>query len=790
MSGFSIRTKLIAFLVGILLAGQIVNLISVNTRTRSAIAEQAKSQLARAEVIATQHIKAKAGQLTESVRIAIQDYETRTQLVKGEAMTRQSVLINLANRIKVTRALLIDLDGMVIADSAMTRDRLPPPEKFAFPSMLDAPADGEVSTEIAVDGGTLYRVVVVPVKYPVTAAYVAIELPIDDQMASELRDVSAVPLDITFAYDNHGKGFQVAASTLPQQMQDSIIKDLGDGQEARPAIVLIDGRQFVTIERSVAVAKESPYVTAVLQYAIDDALVPYNQLLVQLSLILLVVLVLSLGLGLWVAESIARPISKLATAARRIGAGDYAAKVEVTTGDEVGQLGLAFNQMTAAIGEREERISHQADYDQLTDMPNRRMFERLLDQALAPVNGDYPKVTIALVGINRLPEINQTLGHNLGDTLITNIGPMIADLMPARSTTARISDSVFALLLPGQSPDQVTPLAGRIVHAFDAPVRIDDAVAIDASVGIGMATSPAHGQNARTLLQHADVALFSAHRAGGTITVYDPASDPFKPENLSLMGELRGGVARGELQLHYQPKIGLGSGRLIGAEALVRWIHPRHGFLPPDRFIPLAEESGTIHRLTNWALKTAIDQARLWQSEHLDLKVAVNLSVRDLLNKNLPDLIQGLLGDAGLAGEKLILEITESAIMSDPESAMIVLRRLADQGISLSVDDFGTGHSSFAYLRKLPLAELKVDKSFVLNLSQNETDRTIVRAIVDLGHGLDLRITAEGVEDQQAYDILSGIGCDVGQGYFMSRPLTLDKFNIFARESPYAAAAA
>jgi EAL domain-containing protein (putative c-di-GMP-specific phosphodiesterase class I) len=309
-------------------------------------------------------------------------------------------------------------------------------------------------------------------------------------------------------------------------------------------------------------------------------------------------------------------------------------------------------------------------------------------------------------------------------------------------------------------------------------------------VHVGIATSPHHGSDARTLLRHADVALYAARAAIGEVMTYDPDTDPYKPENLSLMGELRGGIARGELQLHYQPKIGLQHNKLIGAEALVRWIHPRHGFLPPDRFIPLAEESGAIHRLTNWALSTGINQARRWREQGLGLKIAVNLSVRDVMNRSLPDHIHGLLTEAGVSGDALILEITETAIMSDPEAAMGVLRGLAAQGISLSVDDFGTGHSSFAYLRKLPLAELKVDKSFVLNLSQNTTDQTIVRAIVDLGHGLDLKITAEGVEDQSAYQILSDIGCDVGQGYFMSRPLTLEKFEAFARESPYAPKAA
>jgi diguanylate cyclase (GGDEF)-like protein len=479
-------------------------------------------------------------------------------------------------------------------------------------------------------------------------------------------------------------------------------------------------------------------------------------------------------------------MTRLALAAKRIGSGDYRAKVEVSGRDEVGQLATAFNQMTAAIGEREERLSHQADHDRLTDLPNRRMLERILTSEIESGGGVIPVTTLALVGVDRLPEINNTLGHDLGDQLIQGIGPMIDQLKPEGAVLARVSEAVFALLLPGRGAEHAKPIAQAITHAFDHPVRVGSDLAIDANVHIGLATAPQHGLTARTLLQHADVALFGA-RGSGAITVYDPATDPYKPENLSLMGELRGGIQRGELQLHFQPKIGLGLNKMVGAEALVRWIHPKLGFLPPDRFIPLAEESGAIHHLTDWALGSGIHHAKRWREGGLDLKLAVNLSVRDLLNKNLPDLTQRLLSESGMSGDRFILEITESAIMSDPDAAMVVLRRLADQGIKLSVDDFGTGHSSFAYLRKLPISELKIDKSFVLNLSKNAADQTIVRTIVDLAHGLDLKVTAEGVEDQDTYNLLAEFGCDVGQGYFMSRPLTLEKFEAFARDSAYAA---
>lgn len=789
MAALSFRTKLALFIATILVVSQIANMVNVFNATSGAIIDQAKSQLARTDDIANQYIRSRANQLAEFARVVSADYDLRRGLVQGEAGTKLSTLRNLAQRIRATRAVLIDMNGDVIADTQGAADgraadggdaRRP----FAFPSMLAAAAEGAPSTEIVVMDGGIYRFVVVPVLLPITASYVGLALPIDDALTHELRDISAVPIDISFAFDDHGKAFRVAASTMPAEMRHHVEPVLGDAPEARPEVIQIGGRQYVTIVRTVAVAKESAYVAAVLQYAIDDALVPFRQLVLSLVGLLAVVLIIALGVTVVLARGITRPIFSLVETARRIGGGDYNARAPNASGDEFGQLARAFNQMTDAIGEREERISHQANFDLLTDLPNRRQMERRLNAALDGA-GDGP-LAVALIGVNRLPEINNTLGHDLGDALIQRIGPKVAPLIGPDATLGRVADSVFAAILPGADAANARPLANAVVEAFEQPVPIDGALAVDASVHVGLSVAPDHGASARVLLQRADVALFNARSQPGRVAVYDPAEDPYKPENLSLMGELKDGIERGELQLHYQPKIGLAHGRLIGAEALVRWIHPRHGFLPPDRFIPLAEESGAIHRLTTWALATGIHQARRWRQGGLDLKIAVNLSVRDLLNRGLPDLVADHLKTAQVAADRLILEITESAIMADPDAALAVLKRLADLGVQLSVDDFGTGHSSFAYLRKLPISEIKVDKSFVLRLAQTPADQTIVRTIVDLGHNLDLKVTAEGVEDEASYDLLARFGCDVGQGYFMSRPLTIEKFEAFARESPYA----
>jgi EAL domain-containing protein (putative c-di-GMP-specific phosphodiesterase class I) len=280
-------------------------------------------------------------------------------------------------------------------------------------------------------------------------------------------------------------------------------------------------------------------------------------------------------------------------------------------------------------------------------------------------------------------------------------------------------------------------------------------------------------------LRHAEVAMIAVIAATDQVGVYDAATDPHRPERLSLMGELREAIVRGGLELHYQPKLALASGHIDSSEALVRWRHPTLGPIAPDLFVPLAEESGNIRQLTRWVLAAGIAQAARWQAQGLAMRVSLNVSARDLDDVELPRRIADLLAIHGVAPESIALEITESAIMGKPDAAIAVLRRLAEQGIDLAIDDFGIGQSSFAYLRRLPVRELKIDRTFVSRLGHSREDQEIVRAIIDLGHRLGYRVTAEGVEDAPTLAWLGEAGCDHAQGYLVSRPLAVDAFDGF-----------
>ena len=321
-----------------------------------------------------------------------------------------------------------------------------------------------------------------------------------------------------------------------------------------------------------------------------------------------------------------------------------------------------------------------------------------------------------------------------------------------------------------------------------SPLDIEGhALLVRASIGIALA--PTHGTDGTTLLRQADMAMYAAKRGRLGQALYEPAQEQHSPERQELIGELRDAITHGALTLHYQPQVDLGSGHVCGVEALVRWPHPVHGLIPPDQFIPLAEQTGLIASLTDWVLTEAIRQGRTWQRAGLVFSVSVNLSMWNLHDPALPDRIADLLRDHELAPAWLHLELTESALMADTERTMDVLARLAALGVHLAVDDFGSGYSSLAYLKKLPVDELKIDKGFVREMATDATDAAIVASTVTLGHALGLRVVAEGVEDRATRELLAGMGCDVAQGYDLARPLPPDALARWLRESPLGFAA-
>ncbi|MHB1925293.1 MAG: putative bifunctional diguanylate cyclase/phosphodiesterase, partial [Acidimicrobiales bacterium] len=385
--------------------------------------------------------------------------------------------------------------------------------------------------------------------------------------------------------------------------------------------------------------------------------------------------------------------------------------------------------------------------------------------------GDQRMAAVMLMDLDRFKEVNDTLGHHNGDLLLREVANRIVATLRHEDTVARLGGDEFAILLPHlTSVDQALSSAQRIVEALQQSFSLDQ-LSVDVGASIGIAISPADGDDAATLLQRADVAMYEAKGASHPVMLYSPERDNYSPKRLTMAAELRQALADGDIVVYHQPKARLSDGVLIGTEALVRWRHPQNGLIGPDEFIPVAEQTGLIEPLTFYVLQSALEQCRQWNNAGHDVGVAVNLSVRSLLDPDLSSRVEALLAQTGVAGSRLTLEITESGVMADPTRAIAMLERLAATGVKLSVDDFGTGYSSLSYLRRLPVHEVKVDRSFVFRMATDPSDATIVQSIIELGRNLGLRTVAEGVEDQISWELLRGMGCDVAQGYLLSKPV-------------------
>ncbi|HUB15008.1 MAG TPA: EAL domain-containing protein [Acetobacteraceae bacterium] len=465
-----------------------------------------------------------------------------------------------------------------------------------------------------------------------------------------------------------------------------------------------------------------------------------------------------------VRRRIARLLGEMVAQVRRVGVGDYSPAPPLPRDDEIGKLSLALSDMTEALAEREQRIQRLATREPITNRPNRASF---LD-TIAPWQ-DGQRGAILVVGLVRANEVANTVGRDVADCVLRDVSQRLGGLL-REAPVACLDNRSFATFLRDAGEPRARSVASAVIELCDEPYS-DGEMTIDTGVAVGIALKPLNGTDGAELLHRAQVALTAALHSESHWAIYDPAADPYRPERLSLMSDLRRGLLANEFSLLFQPKLHIPTGAITGAEALVRWHHPRRGLVPPDGFIGLAEETGNIRHLTRWALRAGVAQAARWRDAGLCLRIAINLSVRDLTDARLPAEVTRLLAEHDLDSRAISLEVTESAVMADPDAAMAVLRGLAAQGFWIAVDDFGIGQTSLTYLRRMPVRELKIDKSFVLHLANDAEDRKIVRSVIELGHGLGFAVTAEGVEDEASLDALANLGCDYAQGFQISRPV-------------------
>jgi diguanylate cyclase (GGDEF)-like protein len=444
--------------------------------------------------------------------------------------------------------------------------------------------------------------------------------------------------------------------------------------------------------------------------------------------------------------------------------------------DEVGSFLRALQRMRNGLAEREARITQLAYRDPLTGLANRTLFTDRLGQAVSAAQRTGQPLSVLLLDLDRFKNVNDVLGHDTGDQLLVKVARRLGErFVRGSDTIARLGGDEFALLLPTQGSEQAQVVARQMLKLLETPIALQGQT-VDVNGSIGIASFPEHGDQAAVLLARADTAMYVAKHGRSGHACFAPDMERTADHGLGLLSDLRRAVDDDQLALVYQPKMPLRDGRCAAAEVLVRWRHPQRGDIPPGQFIPFAEHTGFIRAITAWVLAHALDQLAQWRARGLDLTLSVNISTRDLTQQDLAALVREGLQRSGVPANRLCLEVTEGAIMDEPVRALEVLQTLHEMGVSLSIDDFGTGYSSLAYLKKLPVSELKIDRSFVMQLDRDEDDATIVRSTIELAHNMGLRVVAEGVESEAVLQRLRHYGCDEAQGYLISRPQPAEAF--------------
>ncbi len=419
--------------------------------------------------------------------------------------------------------------------------------------------------------------------------------------------------------------------------------------------------------------------------------------------------------------------------------------------------------------EQNAKLAYQALHDELTGLPNRVLLRDRLEAAIRLAAREKRSQSLLVMDLDRFKEVNDTLGHQAGDELLQRVSERLLSVLRQSDTPARLGGDEFAILLPNTGATGAVICARKVLESLRPYFGVHD-VEFEVATSIGIAVYPQHGMDVETLIQHADVAMYQAKATKSGYALYAPEEDPHSLKRLTLSSDLRGAIDEDQFLLHFQPKVCLSSGRVVGAEALLRWQHRHRGFVPPDEFIPIAEQTGLIQGLTDWVLLRSMEQCRAWLDRGIECSIAVNLSPHNVQDPHLPGRIAHWLNRLDLPPRLLRLELTETAAMSDLQSAAATFDQLSSMGLQIAIDDFGTGMSSLAYLKRLPVSEIKIDKSFVIDMNEDENNAVIVRSIIDLSHNIGCEVVAEGVEDRETLRHLQGLGCDVAQGYYLSKP--------------------
>jgi diguanylate cyclase (GGDEF)-like protein len=675
-------------------------------------------------------------QLTQAAQAVAADYGFREAVAAHDTDTLESALQNSGERIGAALVVLTSLDGEVIAASGTHVQA-----GASFP-----PAD-DSSGGMMVDNGRIYQVVSVAVRSPLPVAWIAMGFELDERAARKLADITG--LGVTLAV--HADG----GST-------NIIETFPTGTAPTTDVVT----------RRIEMSKDhNARVVAVLSRSLAEARAPFERLTRVLYLIAALSLIASAVAAFWLARNITRPLQDLASVVDQVRAGNYDAAKSVQRRDELGKLAEGLHLMQSAVQSRDQSIRRLAYEDSLTGLMNRTAFGAALDEALAQKGGS--PVGVAVIDLHRFRRINEHLGYSVGDAVLVKMAERIAAVPTVKFAVARLAADQFAAFTRLDGRDSLLSWGTTLLQALADPVSVE-AQPIDIAATLGLAVTEETPITADELMRCAELALDRARSEKRVLAVYEPRLKPAARDQLSLLGELQRAVDNDEFRLYFQPKIEIATARVAGVEVLLRWQHPTRGLLAPVEFIPFAEQTGFIRRITRWTLDRSVAQGALWHRAGKSLCLAVNISADDIGDTRFDSRVAASLSRHQLPPALLTLELTESGFIDDPTQALKMLDAIAALGVSLSIDDFGTGYSSLSQLTRMPVHEMKIDRSFIQELASKPDFATVVRAAIDMGHGLGLKVVAEGIETESAAARLRELGCDIAQGHLYAKPMALD----------------
>ncbi len=762
----TLRSRIVALFSVLLIATMTVVLGIVGHESLRISAQHNLNELAVAERVFHRVSAHNQIRMHEAASVLAADFGFRDAVSSNDHATIVSALSNHGARIHADAMFLLDLEGAIHADTLHPR-AVGQPAPF-LPFLHEAETEGWSGGFTMIEGRP-YQLTVVPVMAPDVIAWIAIGLRIDATFTDDLAALTAV--EVSFLRRHSDGTWTSLASTQAPAERNALLSSMttrSDGASRLRASSLQVG-DFDT--RLLPITEADGTVLAVaLQRSLGSAYAIFQPLLRTLGIIAVVMLTLALLGSFVIAGRIVGPLSRLAAIARRIRDGDYSGPIDIDTDGEIGAFAATFEHMRDSISTRELEIRRLAFEDALTGLPNRAMITARLNTMSEVGQRIGQGFAVLLLNLDRFREVNETLGHEAGDQILITVGQRLRAVVKSTEYVSRFGGDEFALILGTSKIVDLERVVDRIHDALGQPL-FAAGQEIDVSASIGVTTFPEHGVEASTLLRRCDIAMYKSKRTRSKLTLYETPQDDHREERLHLLGDLRRAIQDNELQLMYQPKIELASGRVHGVEALVRWAHPSRGLVPPLDFLPFAEQTGAIIAITRWVITEATRQAAAWMKAGLVLRMSLNISARDLVDHALVDHINRALLACSMPASMLCLEITESALMEDATTARTVLQRLSALGVALSIDDYGTGYSSLAYIKDLPVDELKIDRAFVKDMESNSQDVAIVRSTIDLGHTLNLAVVAEGVETAGQLQLLGSLGCDYAQGYYISRPL-------------------